>query len=138
MIVRDCAGGVVFCGNKVFLLKNEKGEWVLPKGRIRDGKLPSEVAVERVQAEAGIDAKIVLPAGETSYEFFSTTRRSPVCNRINWFVMEADNEAFHVNDELQYSEGVYLNIADATERATYSQDKALIASAYRRYQETNN
>ena len=31
MIFRNCAGGVVFYANQVFLLKNEKNEWVLPK-----------------------------------------------------------------------------------------------------------
>ena len=48
MIVRNCAGGVVFCGGKVFLLKNDKDEWVLPKGVIRDRRSPREVALERV------------------------------------------------------------------------------------------
>ena len=48
MIVRNCSGGVVFCGSKVFLLKNDKEEWVLPKGVIRDRRPPREVALERV------------------------------------------------------------------------------------------
>ena len=84
MLFRDCAGGVVFCGEKVFLLKNEKDEWVLPKGRIRDDKLSTETAIERVKIEAGIDAQILLSVGETHYEFYSNTRRVPVANRINW------------------------------------------------------
>ncbi|MCX8042451.1 MAG: NUDIX domain-containing protein, partial [Thermodesulfobacteriaceae bacterium] len=50
--VRNCAGGVVFCGEKVFLLKNEKGEWVLPKGVIRNGDYSNEVALRRVKEEA--------------------------------------------------------------------------------------
>ena len=31
MLVRNCAGGLVFCGNKVFLLRNEKGNGDFPK-----------------------------------------------------------------------------------------------------------
>ena len=38
---RNCAGGVVFFDNKVYLLKNDKGEWVLPKGVIKTGELAS-------------------------------------------------------------------------------------------------
>jgi hypothetical protein len=73
MIFRKCAGGVVFFGDSVFLLKNEKEEWVLPKGVIREKQLPNDVALERVQKEAGIKASIISPAGETSYEFYSMT-----------------------------------------------------------------
>ena len=32
--IRNCAGGVVFAGDDVFLLKNDKGEWIMPKGVI--------------------------------------------------------------------------------------------------------
>lgn len=31
MLTRVCAGGVVFFEDQVFILKNDKGEWVLPK-----------------------------------------------------------------------------------------------------------
>lgn len=33
MIVRRCAGGVVFHANQVLLVKNDRGEWTLPKGK---------------------------------------------------------------------------------------------------------
>ena len=54
MIVRNCAGGVVFHNEKVFILKNEKGEWVLPKGKIRNDSLPTETALKRVNFEGEI------------------------------------------------------------------------------------
>ena len=101
MLFRDCAGGVVFYKDSVFLLQNEKDEWVLPKGRIRDNKLSTEVALERVKIEAGIDAQILTSIGETSYEFFSLTRRTPVTNKISWYIMTADSDQFEVNRDLQ-------------------------------------
>ena len=76
MLVRQCAGGVVFLGDKVFLLKNDKGEWVLPKGVIRNGKTASEVALSRVRYEGGVSAKIIHSVGETNYEFFSNSQPS--------------------------------------------------------------
>jgi len=35
MLTRVCAGGVVFQEDRVFILKNDKGEWILPKGVVR-------------------------------------------------------------------------------------------------------
>lgn len=134
MLFRDCAGGVVFYKDSVFLLQNEKDEWVLPKGRIRDNKLSTEVALERVKIEAGIDAQILTSIGETSYEFFSLTRRTPVTNKISWYIMTADSDQFEVNRDLQFTDGGYFPVEQAIERVTYSQDKGLISVAYRRYQ----
>ena len=93
MLVRNCAGGVVFHKDKVLILKNEKQEWVFPKGVIRSNNLPEDVAVERVTYEAGCRARIVSPAGRTNYEFYSISRMRPVCNKIVWFIMVADDTA---------------------------------------------
>ena len=30
MILRRCAGGIVFYANKVLIIKNDKGEWTIP------------------------------------------------------------------------------------------------------------
>ena len=87
--LRNCAGGVVFAGEDVFLLKNDKGEWIMPKGVIRDRRSAREVALYRVEAEAGIEAEIVALAGRTSYDFYSQSRRKSVSNRIQWFAMRA-------------------------------------------------
>ena len=87
--VRNCAGGVVFAGDDVFLLKNDKGEWIMPKGIIRDRRSAREVALYRVEDEAGIQAEIVGFVGRTSYDFYSQTRRREVSNRIQWFAMRA-------------------------------------------------
>ena len=135
MLVRQCAGGVVFYGETVFLLQNDKGEWVLPKGVIRGGKISNEVAVTRVRYEGGVDAKIISSAGETSYEFFSYSRRSPVCNQINWFVMEALRPEFSINRMEGFQDGGFIPIKEALEKITYSQDRTLVSYAYRKYQE---
>jgi len=135
MLMRNCAGGVVFNGDQVFLLKNEKGEWVLPKGVIRDGELPTEVALRRVKQEAGIDAEIISTAGETCYEFFSISRQCPVCNQITWYIMRALNDEYKINKDEGFTGGGYFPIAEAIRRITYSQDKALVNLSYKKYKE---
>ena len=129
MLFRECAGGIIFCGDKVFLLQNEKGEWVFPKGVIKHGKTSAGVATERAQIEAGINAEILSAVGETSYEFYSITRNAPVCNRIVWFLMKADTLDYKIN------EGGYYNIIEAFDKVTYSQDKSLLNIAYRKLKE---
>lgn len=135
MLVRNCAGGVVFFDNKVFLLKNEKGEWVLPKGVMRNGDLSNEVALKRVQEETGISAEIISTAGRTNYEFFSVSRQRPVCNKITWYIMKSPDSNYKVSEEEKFTEGGFFNIDDAMSRITYSQDKSLLNLSYSKFKE---
>ena len=130
---RNCAGGVIFAGNKVFLLQNDKGEWVLPKGVMREGERASEVAIQKVMHETGISAKIIAPAGETGYEFFSVSRRAPISNKIDWFIMQASDDQYQVNKEEGFLDGGFYPADEAPEMITYSQDKALVRLAYEKY-----
>lgn len=135
MLFRQCAGGIVFFDGKVFLLQNEKHEWVFPKGVIKNGAYASDVAVKRVKEETGVQAAVIAPVGETSYEFYSLTRHEPVCNRITWFLMNADSNKFTINKEEGFTAGGFFNIIEALARVTYSQDKSLLNIAYRKWKE---
>jgi len=135
MIVRNCAGGVVFFGDKLFILKNEKDEWVLPKGKIRNDSLPTDTAISRVKYETGVDAKIVSTAGETNYEFFSLTRKQEVYNKIIWYVMEAKIGDYLVNEEEGFKDGGFYPVEEAINMITYSQDKSLASLSYKKYLE---
>lgn len=134
MLIRDCAGGVVFKGDNVFILKNEKGEWVLPKGVIRNNELPIDVAIRRVCAETGLKSVEVLStAGETSYEFYSVTRQRPVFNKIIWYLMTTADEEFNISKEDGFVDGGFYPIDKALEMITYSQDKSLVNVSYFKY-----
>jgi 8-oxo-dGTP pyrophosphatase MutT (NUDIX family) len=135
MLVRNCAGGLVFCGNKVFLLRNEKGEWVFPKGIIRKGELPNEVALARVNEEGGITAEIISPAGHTNYEFYSVTRQKPVCNKIIWYIMRSESFHFDIKEPKKFTDAGFFEIDEAMKMVTYSQDKALLNLSYRKYKD---
>jgi len=134
MLFRTCAGGVVFYGDSVLLLQNEKNEWVLPKGLVRPGFLAQEVAISRVSAEAGVQAEILGVAGQTSYEFYSITRQKPVCNEVTWFIMRAASGKSAPSEAEGFKDGGFFPMPGALKRVTYSQDRALIASAWERYQ----
>ena len=131
MLVRSCAGGIVFSGEKVLLLQNEKQEWVMPKGVIRDAVDPRAVARGRVLAEAGVEADIIAGAGDTCYEFYSVTRGRPVCNKIQWYLMEAKAES--CCPAAPFTRAEFLPVEEALERITYTQDRSLLAVSWEKY-----
>ncbi|MHB1485846.1 MAG: NUDIX domain-containing protein [Saccharofermentanales bacterium] len=135
MLIRNCAGGIVFHGNKVLLLKNDKGEWVFPKGAIRTGDFPDTVALNRVEMEAGVRAKIISSAGRTNYEFFSVTRQRPVCNKIVWYIMESDDDECVPNEAQNFMDGGFFPVEKALDTVTYSQDKSLLMLSFQKYRE---
>lgn len=133
MLVRNCAGGVVFFEEKVLILKNDKKEWILPKGVIRGNELPGEVAKKRVKEEAGVSAEIVSTAGHTNYEFYSSTRRRPVCNKITWYIMKSSEEKFSINEKENFLDGGFFDVKEAINLITYSQDKSLLSLSHKRF-----
>ncbi|MDD2393820.1 MAG: NUDIX hydrolase [Eubacteriales bacterium] len=133
MLIRNCAGGIVFYDHKVLILKNEKNEWVFPKGVIRTDDSTETIARSRVLLEAGVEADIVSTAGMTNYEFYSVSRQRPVCNRITWFVMEAKSDKCTPNSVQNFSEGGFFPIDKAVTMITYSQDKSLLMVSYQHY-----
>lgn len=133
MIVRRCAGGVVFYANKVLLLKNDRGEWTLPKGKLHDDELQHISAVRRVKEESGVEARVLEIAGDTMYEFFSRSRQQEVCNAIMWYIMETDNTDYILKDE--FSEGGFYRVIDALEMLTHSKEKSLVDISYKKYKE---
>ncbi|MDD4493370.1 MAG: NUDIX hydrolase [Eubacteriales bacterium] len=130
MLLRNCAGGLVFWQGKIFLIRNEKDEWVFPKGVIQQGDLSHETALNRVKEEADITAEIISTAGHTSYEFFSVTRQKPICNRITWYTMIALDDNFRINEPEKCKEAGYFDIDEAMQLVTHNQDRALLNLTY--------
>ena len=127
--IRNCAGGVVFAGDDVFLLKNDKGEWIMPKGVIRDRRNAREVALYRVEAEAGIEAEIIAPVGRTSYDFYSQSRRKEVSNRIQWYLMRAGSRRYRIAFEQGFLDGDYYPFDVAVRLLTHEQDREILRQA---------
>jgi 8-oxo-dGTP pyrophosphatase MutT (NUDIX family) len=53
--------GVVFDDGKVWLRKNERGEWELPGGKLDKGEQPEETAVREMKEELGFEVEVVAP-----------------------------------------------------------------------------
>ena len=67
----DAAGGVLFDGDRVLLLRSARySDLRLPKGHIEDGESPREAALREVVEESGYDdLEIVADLGEQDVEF---------------------------------------------------------------------
>lgn len=135
MIVRNCAGGLVFAGDKVLLIRNDKHEWSFPKGVCQTGDRLVDVAKARVLAETGVNAEVVAPCGKTSYEFYSATRGKPVHNNISWFVMSADSDECAPSESEGITDAGFFTVEEAMDNVTYSQDKSLLMVAFQKIRE---
>lgn len=142
MILRRCAGGIVFYANKVLIVKNDKGEWTIPKGKISENDIASEVAPQKVKDEVEVEAKVLDMAGDTMYEFYSKTRHQKVCNAIMWYIMESDNTEYNINDE-DIAEAGFFKVKDALDMLSHNKEKSLVEISYRKFKDlkknsTNN
>ena len=135
MIIRNCAGGLVFTGDKVLLIRNDKHEWSFPKGVVAQGASVKASAVSRIEVETGVVSKILAPAGKTNYEFYSITRTKPVHNNISWFVMSSESEETRPNNEAGVEECGFFPVEEALDMITYSQDKSLLMMGFQKYKE---
>ena len=134
--IRNCAGGIVFCDDEVFLLMSDRGEWVMPKGVTRNCNRSNDVALWRVEDEAGIHAEIIGVVGNTRYDFFSESRGKDISNRIQWFAMRALDKGFHISYDQGFLNGNYYPVTKAREMLTYEGDRPVLDEAYRLYKKS--
>ncbi|MFZ5989150.1 MAG: NUDIX domain-containing protein [Bacillota bacterium] len=135
MLVRNFVGGVVFSGDKVLLVKNDKNEWVLPREMMHDGELANEVALKKIREESGVPAEIVSPAGQTNYECSCITRQSPFCNKTTWYIMKSLNESENLPEDKNLKCGSFVKVEEAINLIEPNQDKSLINLSFRKYRE---
>ena len=135
MVIRNCAGGLVFVEDKVLLICNDKHEWSFPKGLVPQGGSVKAAAVSRIAVETGVAARALVPAGKTNYEFYSIKRMKPVHNNISWFVMTTDDATLTPNVEEGILDCKFVPVEEALDLITYSQDKSLLMTAFQKYKE---
>ncbi len=95
------AGGIVFHGDRVLVLKNLKGAWVFPKGHVELGESHEQAALREVLEESGVHAQILGKAGISSFHFYSFLDRSVHRKIVYWFEMETPDTMVVVNRELK-------------------------------------
>ena len=117
---------------------SDRGEWVMPKGVIRSCNRSNDVALWRVEDEAGIHAEIIGIAGNTRYDFFSESRGREISNRIQWFAMRAADGSYQISYDQGFLNGGYYPIANAREMLTYDGDRPILDAAWDIYNRCRN
>jgi hypothetical protein len=135
MLIRNCAGGLVFQGDRVLLTRDEKGNWGFPKDVVRHGKLSHETALEKVWRATGIKAEIISAAGLTNYEIFSVTKQKPMCDKTTWYIMKSLDGSLGIDSEEGLSGGGFFNIEEAMKIIKHNQDRALLRLTHSKYRD---
>jgi 8-oxo-dGTP pyrophosphatase MutT (NUDIX family) len=114
------AGGIVFNGDKVLVLRNLKGVWVFPKGHVELGESHEQAALREVFEESGLHALIVGKAGMSSFHFFSYMDKVVHRKIVYWFEMETTDTQIIVNRELRM--GMFFQTAEAMRMLSFPND----------------
>ena len=114
------AGGIVFNGDKVLVLKNLKGVWVFPKGHVELGESHEQAALREVLEESGLHASIVGKAGMSSFHFYSYMDKAVHRKIVYWFEMETGDTLVTVNRELRT--GDFFGPVEAVHMLSFAND----------------
>ncbi|MEN6544732.1 MAG: NUDIX domain-containing protein [Armatimonadia bacterium] len=119
-ITEITAGGIVFNGERVLVLRSHKGGWVFPKGHVELGETHEQAALREVLEESGVHATIVDQAGTSTFHFYSYLDRAVHRKIVYWFEMETADTVVSVNRELQG--GAFVPPADALRLLSFAND----------------
>lgn len=126
----NSAGGVVFYGGQVLLLRKKRGYWVLPKGRIEPGESTEEAALREVQEESGVDASIVSYIGMINYSYKNHwTGYEWVVKRVSWFMMTAEDNHCIPQQEEGFSSARFMDREDAVKFLRYDDERNILIKA---------
>lgn len=125
------AGGVVFLGKKVLLLRKINGDWVLPKGKMELNETPSETAIREVLEETGVHAEIVEFLGETAYQFKNMwSNHEMIDKNVHWFVMTARSTKLKPLKEEGFVDAKFVEYAAIREYLRYEDELQIIDKGY--------
>jgi 8-oxo-dGTP pyrophosphatase MutT (NUDIX family) len=114
------AGGIVFNGDKVLVLRNLKGVGVFPQGHVELGESHEQTALREVLEETGLRARIVGKAGMSSFHFFSYLDKAVHRKIVYWFEMETTDTVVTVNRELRM--GAFFPVGEAMRMLSFPND----------------
>jgi 8-oxo-dGTP pyrophosphatase MutT (NUDIX family) len=124
------AGGVVFYGNSILMLKKLNGEWVLPKGKQKENELIEETAIREVREETKINAKLLQYIDQTSYQYKNYWTNNKVRKKVvNWYLMEAINTTPSPQRDEGFIDARFIHIDKVEKYASYDDERLVIQQA---------
>jgi len=128
MVTMVSAGVVVFRkkngGIEYLLLRNVKGHWDFPKGKIEDGESSRIAALRELKEEAGITAKILDGFAATFDFMYTRTGGQKVHKTVDFFVGEA--ASYDITVSREHTDSIWLPFEQAVERLGFEEQKNLL------------
>lgn len=124
------AGGVVFFGNSILMLKKMNGDWVLPKGKIEISEDKRDTAIREVLEETRVNAEIVEYIGSINYTYRNFWSNNEVVDKqVHWYVMTSKSMKCLPQKEEGFKAAKFIYVNKVVDLARYKDEKGIIVKA---------
>ncbi len=127
------AGGVVIFGNAILLLRKYNGDWVLPKGKVKEKELNHKAAIREVHEESGSRAEIMAYLGTINYSYKIFYQKEVINKTVYWYLMKAKNMECVPLKKEGFIEARFVHMDRAVALAKYDDERNIITRAIRQF-----
>ncbi len=121
------AGGVVFHGRRVLILKKMNGDWVLPKGKVEPKESPENAAAREVSEETGVTAQVLGYLDETGYRFRNIwSQQELIIKRVHWYAMIAMTTEIIPLEEEGFIDGRFVDVGEIDNFLRYNDEREMV------------
>jgi 8-oxo-dGTP pyrophosphatase MutT (NUDIX family) len=104
--------------------RRNPGNWIFPKGHVEAGESPKDAALREAREEAGVEGKVISPAGSMSFEYGDNSYR------VNYFVLMTGD----LGKEREGRRFRWCRYKQALRRLTFEETRDLLREAWPRIQ----
>ena len=115
-------------GPRILLVtaRRNPDNWIFPKGHVEPGETLRDAAVREAREEAGVEGKVIAPAGRMSFDFGENTYR------ITYFVVRTED----AGEEREGRQLRWLKYKQALKRLTFEETQDLLRGAWPRIKQS--
>ena len=119
------AGGVVLNGDRVLVLEDAWGEWVLPESEFLSGQHYSSAATRGVAEATALKARLMRPLPAT--RGVSRRTNQEVEKAVRWFLMTLESTTL-VTPRNGFRQAVWLSLGEAARRLSWEENRVIITT----------
>ena len=115
-------------GPRILLVtaRRNPDNWIFPKGHVEAGETLKDAAVREAREEAGVDGKVIAPAGRMSFDFGDHSYR------VSYFIVRTED----AGKEREGRQLRWLKYKQALKRLTFEETQELLRGAWPRIKQS--